>query len=422
MAKNRIKAKSKRVTCHKRYKILRKVREHHRKIRKEAKKNANQHKRKDPGIPNSFPFKEEVFRHIEELKKQTNEVREYNILHAKKPAENPAKVTSTPASSGLRREADKVIMEADVILEVLDARDPLGTRSLETEQKVLAAKKRLVLILNKIDLVPKANLESWLFYLRQFYPVLPFKANTQQQKKHLSRGKWIENASEDILTKSKKCTRAFGVDELLSLLANYSRSGLKKGTHEENPVGCLTVGVVGLPNTGKSAIINTLKRQKVCASGNVPGITRQCQRIRIDKDLFLIDSPGIVISAFADQSELVLRNCVRPEQLTDPVPAVEAILSRCPKQQLMSKYDVDDYSNTTEFLVNLAHRLGRLKKGGVPNTTLAARTLVNDWITGKIVYFTEPPEITNSEIALRDDQAIASDEDALPNMDQPMDE
>ncbi|KAA0199508.1 putative gtp-binding protein-animal [Fasciolopsis buskii] len=47
----------------------------------------------------------------------------------------------------------------------------------------------------------------------------------------------------------------------------------------------------------------------------------------------------------------------------------------------MSKYDIDDYSNTTEFLVNLAHRLGRLKKGGVPNTTLAARTLINDWIT-----------------------------------------
>lgn len=163
---------------------------------------------------------------------------------------------------------------------------------------------------------------------------MPFKANTQQQSKHLSRGKWIENASEDILTKSKKysryavftlnsrCTRAFGVDELLSLLANYSRNELKKKTHKENPVGCLTVGVVGLPNTGKSAIINTLKRQKVCASGNVPGITRygffihstcfrQCQRIRIDKDLFLIDSPGIVISASADQSELVLRNCVR---------------------------------------------------------------------------------------------------------------
>ncbi|KAA0198610.1 Nuclear GTP-binding protein [Fasciolopsis buskii] len=334
MAKNRIKAKSKRITCHKRYKILRKVREHHRKIRKEAKKNVTQHKSKldlfslslqgkDPGIPNSFPFKEEVFRHVEELKKQTNEVREYNLLHARKPVENSAKVASTPASSGLRREADKVIMEADVILEVLDARDPLGTRSMETEQKVLAAKKRLVLILNKIDLIPKTNLESWLFYLRQFYPVLPFKANTQQQSKHLSRGKWIENASEDILTKSKKysryavftlnsrCTRAFGVDELLSLLANYSRNELKKKTHKENPVGCLTVGVVGLPNTGKSAIINTLKRQKVCASGNVPGITRQCQRIRIDKDLFLIDSPGIVISASADQSELVLRNCVR---------------------------------------------------------------------------------------------------------------
>ncbi|THD19031.1 putative guanine nucleotide-binding protein 3 [Fasciola hepatica] len=422
MAKNRIKAKSKRVTCHKRYKILRKVREHHRKVRKEAKKNINQHKRKDPGIPNSFPFKEEVFKHVEEFKKQTNEVRKYNLIHGNKPTD-AVKVTNAPVSPALHREADKVIIEADVILEVLDARDPLGTRCMETEQKVLAAKKRLVLILNKIDLIPKANLQSWLCYLRQFFPVLPFKANTQQQNKHLSRGKWIENVNEDISVKGKKFTKAFGVDDLLSLLANYSRNGSQKATSEKNSAGCLTVGVIGLPNTGKSAIINTLKRQKVCASGNVPGMTRQCQRIRIDKDLFLIDSPGIVVSKSTDPSELVLRNCIRPEQLPDPVPAVEAILSRCPKQQLMSKYDIDDYSNTTEFLVHLAHRLGRLKKGGVPNTTMAARSLINDWITGKIVYFTELPGVTEGLPTVSpDDQQIASDEDIPSDSDQSMDE
>ncbi|VDP95257.1 unnamed protein product [Echinostoma caproni] len=286
--------------------------------------------RKDPGIPNNFPFKEDVFKHVEEFKKQAHEVHMYNLMHAK--SGQTEKEMSTPISSALQREADKVIMEADVILEVLDARDPLGTRSVETEQKVLSAKKRLVIILNKIDLIPKANLQSWLTYLRQSFPVLPFKANTQQQNKNLGHDKRIWKVDEIISEKTTKFNKGVGVEDLLSLLANYARSGSKKPSQGENRASCLTVGVVGFPNTGKSAIINTLKRQK-------------------------------------------------PEQLTDPIPAVEAILSRCPKQQLISKYDINDYTSSTDFLVNLAHRLGRLKKGGVPNTTLAARAVITDWIT-----------------------------------------
>ncbi|TNN13995.1 Guanine nucleotide-binding protein-like 3 [Schistosoma japonicum] len=56
-----------------------------------------------------------------------------------------------------------------------------------------------------------------------------------------------------------------------------------------------------------------------------------------------------------------------------------------------------EYNNVSEFLVKLAHRLGRMKKGGIPDTIMAARSLINDWITGKITYYTEPPCIADGE-------------------------
>ncbi|KAH9584514.1 Stress response protein nst1 [Schistosoma haematobium] len=200
-------------------------------------------------------------------------------------------------------------------------------------------------------------------------------------------------------------SKGFGTSELLSLLANYSRDPSSSLSNTNTRLS-LTVGVVGLPNTGKSALINTLKRQKVCVSGNVPGLTRQSQRVRIDKNLFLLDTPGTLISKSSDASDLVLKNCIKPEMLPDPVPAVEAILRRCSQAQLVSKYKIEEYNNVSEFLVKLAHRLGRMKKGGIPDTTMAARSVINDWIIGKITYSTEPPYTDtveeNLDLSLKD--------------------
>lgn len=71
------------------------------------------------------------------------------------------------------------------IFQVLDARDPLGSRSRRVEESVLNAGKRLVLLLNKIDLVPKENVKKWIMYLRQQSPTIAFKASTQEQNCNL---------------------------------------------------------------------------------------------------------------------------------------------------------------------------------------------------------------------------------------------
>lgn len=73
----------------------------------------------------------------------------------------------------------------DICFQVLDARDPLGSRNRNVEESVLNAGKRLVLLLNKIDLVPKENVKKWLMYLRRQSPTIAFKASTQEQNRNL---------------------------------------------------------------------------------------------------------------------------------------------------------------------------------------------------------------------------------------------
>jgi nuclear GTP-binding protein len=77
------------------------------------------------------------------------------------------------------KELKKVIDSSDVIIEVLDARDPEGCRSQELEKEVVSAGKKLLLVVNKIDLVPQLNARMWQRYLRREYPCVLFKSNRQ---------------------------------------------------------------------------------------------------------------------------------------------------------------------------------------------------------------------------------------------------
>ena len=165
------------------------------------------------------------------------------------------------------KELKKVVEAADVVIQVLDARDPEGCRSKEMEQQVTAAGKKMLLVVNKIDLVPPQNSRMWQRYLRREFPTVLFKCNRQQQD-NLSSGTSLHKSSminnSGMVEEMLQTSKAVGSENLLNILKNYARIEGQSGKTKQQ----IIVGVIGFPNVGKSSLINSLKRQRAAATGN----------------------------------------------------------------------------------------------------------------------------------------------------------
>ena len=310
------------------------------------------------------------------------------------------------------KEMRKVVENADVLLEVLDARDPMGCRSLQTERMLMRAGKKVVLILNKIDLVPKSNVLAWLKHLRHDFPTLAFKASTQSQRNNLSQGAAAFDSrsnSRNNGSSSKDAisggAEAIGAGALLQLIKNYSRNLNLKTS--------ITVGIFGAPNVGKSSLVNSLKRARVCSVASTPGHTKVVQGVMLDKSVRLLDCPGIV---FSDESgsapglsedevrmrrqSALLRNVVKVELVEDPFTPVEAILARVDDAHLCQTYGLEFFQSgdAQDFLMRIAVQRGRIGVGGKLDLDGTARSVLHDWNVGKISYYTEPPALHRSAI------------------------
>lgn len=311
------------------------------------------------------------------------------------------------------RELKRVIDLSDVILMVLDARDPQNCRSATIEREIRRREgegKKLVFVLNKIDLVPKENVEQWLHFLRVQYPTIAFKASTQQQRANLSQKRSAGGGSG---AASADC---YGADGLVNLLKNYTRNANLKTS--------IVCGIIGFPNVGKSSVVNSLKRSKACGVGATPGFTKVAQEVVLDKNIKILDSPGVV---FADeqeqedgeaaqdaqkvrhrQAEITLRNVVKVENVDDVQPSIELILERCTPSHLTQLYEIPAYSSVTDFLVKIALTRGRLGKGGVPDLVGAGRQVLRDYTTGRIPYYTQPPRSSLGAPTIRSKQSTLS--------------
>lgn len=154
----------------------------------------------------------------------------------------------------------------------------------------------------------------------------------------------------------------------------------------------ISVGFVGYPNTGKSSIINTLKKKKVCNVAPIPGETKVWQYITLMRRIYLIDCPGIVpVSAHDSETGTVLKGVVRVENLETPAEHIPALLSRVKPEYIKRTYNLEKWANSEEFLGQIAKRMGKLLKGGEPDLETVAKMVLNDWIRGKIPFFVAPP-------------------------------
>lgn len=423
------KGKSNRTTLKDKYKIQRRVLETGRKRKKQVKRDAKngvvrQNKQKrDPGIPNSWPFKQDLLKDIQRAREKQQKIqegskdkrkqelmafREYQAqggsartveemmqranldrqaFEAKQMGMTPEETTRSdgavaagqPSRRAYLRELKKVVDTADVLLQVVDARDPVGSRIHSTLEDVILSKadKRMVLVLNKIDLVPKEVVGSWLTVLRRSHPAIALKASNDRKE-----------AKED----ATSSTVPVGMEGLLQLLKNYARTGGTGGKSKTT----IVVGVIGYPNVGKSSIINALKRSRAVGVSPRPGFTTSMQEVVLDRNIRLLDSPGVVF----DDNTALLGNCVDADSIEDPIPPVDALLKRCNPKSLMMTYNIPAFppGDTMMFLAMVARSYGRVLKGGIPDKIGAARSVLKDWNHGKIPYYTVPPKNAEPEV------------------------
>ncbi|VEU23011.1 DEKNAAC104140 [Brettanomyces naardenensis] len=455
------KPKSKRTTTRMREGIKKKAAAKRRKDRKFAKKDPTwkSNKKKDIGIPASFPYKDRILQEIEAAKirkeeelerKRSERIRQREIM-----ADQGEEIDEGEVEEGIKQDSMAALMESaqraatdfegeddgkmdeddeedeefevvdyeiedeeegesgqseksrkqfdkvfknvvdasDVVLYVLDARDPERTRSRRVEEAVLSdPEKRLILILNKVDLVPETVLKQWIRHLQKSFPTVAVKASSGA-----SNGK----------TFNKKLTQAATAGQLLQSLKLYAeKSNLKRA---------ITVGVIGFPNVGKSSVINSLttrrgKAGKACPVGNEAGVTRTLREVKVDNKLKILDSPGIVFPEMKVSgqgrkyiAELALLNAVPMKEVTDPELAVKLLIRRLAKDSEMADSFKQYYGlpelptgKLDEFvkqvLIHIARSHGRLGKNGIPNLISAAMVILSDWRDGKFHGWAVPEE------------------------------
>ncbi|KAG8451502.1 hypothetical protein GDO86_003638 [Hymenochirus boettgeri] len=252
----------------------------------------------------------------------------------------------------------KVVDSSDVIVQVLDARDPMGTRSphIETYLKKEKAWKHLIFVLNKCDLIPAWATKRWVATLSQEYPTLAFHSSL---------------------------TNPFGKGAFIQLLRQFGK------LHSDKKQ--ISVGFIGYPNVGKSSVINTLRSKKVCNVAPIAGETKVWQYITLMRRIFLIDCPGVVYPSGDSETDIVLKGVVQVEKIKSPEDHIEAVLERAKPEYIKKTYRIESWENAEDFLEKLAFRTGKLLKGGEPDRQTVSKMVLNDWQRGRIPFFVKPP-------------------------------
>ena len=258
----------------------------------------------------------------------------------------------------------------DVVIEILDARAPMSSRNPDIGQ--ITSKKKKIVLLNKADLADEKETEKWI----SFFDNNGIKAI----KTDLNIGK--------------------GAKEVLKQIELIVKEDLEKAALKGRINKNIRIMIIGIPNVGKSSLINKLLNKKSVEVANRPGVTRQKQWVRIGKNIELLDTPGVLWPKFEDENvalNLAYIGSIKDEILpkTEIAYNLLKLLFNKYKSNVLTKYKLteEDISSiitnadcdfTLELMNLIARKRGTLISGGEIDYEKIAGAILTDFRTGKI--------------------------------------
>lgn len=258
-----------------------------------------------------------------------------------------------------KRQMQEDMKLIDLVIELVDARIPVSSRNPELDE--LGRQKARLILMNKADLASEKLTQSWTSYFREKgYFVVKLDSRNKAGMKNVS----------DVVMEACK-----------EKMERDRKRGIKN-----RPVRAM---VVGIPNVGKSTFINTFSGKACAKTGNKPGVTKGKQWIRLNKNVELLDTPGILWPKFEDQKvglNLALIGSIKDEILN--IDELSLALIKVLKENypgiLSDRYQVQEDQEPSDILMEIARSRNCVKKGGELDYSKAAALVMEEFRSGKL--------------------------------------
>lgn len=270
-----------------------------------------------------------------------------------------------------RRQIVEDLKLVDVVIEILDARIPISSQNPEIKQ-ILQNKKKII-ALNKCDLADEKENNKWIQY-------------------------FLKNGTKAILTDSNT---GKGIDTLLKQVQEIMKEELERVANKGRIGRKIRVMVVGIPNVGKSSFINRIAKRNSAEVGNRPGVTKQKQWIRINNEIELLDTPGVLWPKFESEKvalNLAFTGTIKDDilEMTEIAYSLTKFLLENYKENFENRYSMSDEKineilsqeqpeneNIYEIMQLVGKKRGAIISGGNIDDEKTSKIILEDFRTGR---------------------------------------